>query len=162
MTAILIRDIAKEDVVKLERLAKEKSISREEYLRRVIRAHSSASSIKEVENKYENFLHLITDAIENNSERLEELTTDMKHVHNSIERQLKISLAIQRDSEEMLKRLLDAINTVLIENNLEICFPASYMESPVLTKSREYEKNNLAHLKQQKDSKLKKHKDILE
>lgn len=103
--------------------------------------------------------------LENDSATLRyiiEQYSNMKDIRNSIERQMKISLAIQRDSEDMLKRLLDAINTLLIENNLEICFPASYMESPVLTKSREYEKNNLAHLKQQKDSKLKKHKDILE
>lgn len=82
MPAILIRDMRKEDVLKLERLAKEKCISREEYLRRVIQIHLSTSSIKELENKYENLLHVITDAIENNSERLEELTELVKEMMN--------------------------------------------------------------------------------
>lgn len=68
----------------------------------------------------------------------------------------KVLLAIQRDSEEKLNRLLDTANTILVLNKIETCIPASYMESPVITKSREYEKERKGQLKQKKDYRNKK------
>lgn len=62
-----------------------------------------------------------------------------------------VLLAIQRDSEEKLNRLMDAANTLLVMNKIETCIPANYMESPVFIKSREYEKERKAQLKQKKD-----------
>lgn len=70
--------------------------------------------------------------------------------------EIKILLSILKETEKKVNRLLDAVNTILITSGMDTCIPANYMESPVLTKSREYEKEKLAQLKQEKDYRHKK------
>lgn len=70
---------------------------------------------------------------------------------NTTEAEIKLIRIIQKEMEDKVNRLYDAVNTILIKNKEEVCFPASYMESPVYEKSREYQKEMLAALKQRKD-----------
>lgn len=79
--------------------------------------------------------------------------------YKDIERDLKISLAIQKDLEKKINRLMDAVNTILINSNIEECIPAAYMESSVFKKSRKYEKEVLAKIKQRKDNRNMKRKE---
>lgn len=68
-----IRNLDKEDLVKLDRLAAKKHISREEYLRRIIHGHVLSSELREVESRYESLVNVIVDVVQNNSEKLEQL-----------------------------------------------------------------------------------------
>ena len=70
---------------------------------------------------------------------------------NTTEAEIKLIRIIQKEMEDKVNRLYDAVNTILIKNKEEVCFPASYTESPVYKKSREYQKEMLAALKQRKD-----------
>ncbi len=70
---------------------------------------------------------------------------------NTTEAEMRLIRIVQKEMEDKVNRLYDAVNTILIKNKEEVCFPASYMESPVYKKSREYQKEMLAALKQRKD-----------
>ena len=70
---------------------------------------------------------------------------------NTTEAEIKLIRIIQKEMEDKVNRLYDAVNTILIKNKEEVCFPASYTESPVYKKSREYQKEMLAASKQRKD-----------
>lgn len=59
--------------------------------------------------------------------------------------------AIFRNIEEKEDMILDALNTILIENGIEICQPLSLRESAVFVKSREYRKVRLSNLKERRD-----------
>ena len=78
MAKIEIKGMNTEDVVKLNRLAAEKGISREEYMRRLIRKHLLESDIKVVENRYENLVKTIAEVIKDNSEKMNELIGILK------------------------------------------------------------------------------------
>ena len=67
---------------------------------------------------------------------------------NTTEAEMRLIRIVQKEMEDKVNRLYDAVNTILIKNKEEVCFPASYMESPVYKKSREYQKEMLAALKQ--------------
>lgn len=68
--------------------------------------------------------------------------------------ELKILKSIMKSIESENDCFFDAINTMLIEAGTQICYPVAYMESPVITKSKQYRKEKLAELKQKKDYKL--------
>lgn len=70
---------------------------------------------------------------------------------NTAEEEVKLIRIVQKDMEDKINRLYDAVNTILIKNKEDVCFPASYTESPVYKKSRDYQKEMLAELKQRKD-----------
>ena len=70
---------------------------------------------------------------------------------NTTEAEMRLIRIVQKEMEDKVNRLYDAVNTILIKNKEEVCFPASYRESPVYKKSREYQKEMLAALKQRKD-----------
>ena len=70
---------------------------------------------------------------------------------NTTEAEMRLIRIVQKEMEDKVNRLYDAVNTILIKNKEEVCFPASYTESPVYKKSREYQKEMLAALKQRKD-----------
>ena len=57
---------------------------------------------------------------------------------NTTEAEMRLIRIVQKEMEDKVNRLYDAVNTILIKNKEEVCFPASYMESPVYKKSREY------------------------
>lgn len=78
MAKIEIKGLNTEDVVKLNRLAAEKGISREEYMRRLIRKHLLESDIKIIENRYENLVKTVAEVIKDNSEKMEELIEVLK------------------------------------------------------------------------------------
>lgn len=68
-----IRGLKDEEIVKLNRLAASKGLSREEYLRQVIRTHLLQGEIQSIENRYENLVKTLLDVIEHNTEQMEEL-----------------------------------------------------------------------------------------
>lgn len=113
----------------------------------------SEEDIQEIESVQNKFSFL-----ENNSAALRYIISEYIRLKTIEEREQeqRITLAVIRKLEDKLNRLRDAMNTVLIINNIDICIPADYQESPVLTKSREYEKEKIAHLKQNKDYKKRK------
>ena len=73
MSNFVVRGIHKEELVKLDRLAKERKVSREEYVRRVLRQHLMSQDIKNIENKYENLVEVMLDVIQNNTEQIERM-----------------------------------------------------------------------------------------
>lgn len=73
-----IRGLYDEEVVKLDRLAAQRGVSREEYLRRIVRTHLIERGIKEVENKYENLVQMIMETVQSNTETIEDLISEMK------------------------------------------------------------------------------------
>lgn len=78
-----IRGMKEEDILKLGRMAKKKGISREEYLRRIIHKHLLENDIKAEMDRYEGAIKTMIDVIENNSERLEELTEVVRRLEIS-------------------------------------------------------------------------------
>lgn len=72
------------------------------------------------------------------------------------EKNYGVMITILRTVEENQAILIDAINTMLIEEGIKICQPVSLRESPVIEKSREYRKRKLAKLKMEKDYKNRK------
>lgn len=71
---VIIRGIKSDEICKLDQLASEKNISRSEYLRRLIRIHLMAGELKSMENKYENLVQMLAEIVQNNSDKMEELT----------------------------------------------------------------------------------------
>ena len=71
--AIIIRGLEKEEIMKLNRLAASSNISREEYLRRLVKTHLLANRLKEVEDKYGNLVRIVADVVQDNTEQLEEM-----------------------------------------------------------------------------------------
>lgn len=65
--------------------------------------------------------------------------------------QLKILEKIVKGIEVDNTLMKDAINTFLISSNMQTCIPASLSESPVYTKSKEYQKQQAIKNKQRKD-----------
>lgn len=70
---IIIRGLGKEEIMKLNRLAASSNISREEYLRRIVKTHLLAGRLKEVEDKYGNLVQTVADVVQDNTEQLEEM-----------------------------------------------------------------------------------------
>ena len=68
----------------------------------------------------------------------------------------KLLLAVQRNIEQNTNIILDVLNTLLVINDVNVCYPVSCEESPVIKQSRERGKEKKAHLKQQKDYKKRK------
>ena len=77
-----IRGLTEEEIVKLDRLAKGKHLSREEYLRRIIRLHLLQPEANNIEEKYQNLVSLMTDVVQNNAERLEEVLETVKELND--------------------------------------------------------------------------------
>lgn len=53
--------------------------------------------------------------------------------------------------EEKIDVLYDAVNTILVDREIEVCKPADLLESGVFKMSREYKKGKIADQKQRKD-----------
>lgn len=75
----------------------------------------------------------------------------VRNYHKEQRREDGTILTILKDLECNQSLLLDAVNTILIQNGIEVCQPLCLRESPVFTKSKEYKKDRLAHLKEKKD-----------
>ncbi len=80
MKSIVIRNLTEEEAVKLKRLAEDAGISREEYVRRILRRHLLAGGVKEVEEKYANLVLLTADVVENNTRQLEEIMEKLEEM----------------------------------------------------------------------------------
>lgn len=74
MASIIVRNIDKTVVQQIDELAEKKGMSRERYIRGILRNHVLAREIREVENKYGTLvekiaaqLNVLTDSIEKNN-----------------------------------------------------------------------------------------------
>ncbi len=67
-----------------------------------------------------------------------------------------ISVKIFRKIEEMQGLTLDVLNTILIDGQIDGCYPVSEQESKILTELKAYRQERLANLKQRKDYRNKK------
>ncbi len=96
--------------------------------------------------------------LENDSAALRYIVADYEKLKTGKQagKDMKAALVIGRSNEEKLDIILDVLNSFLVATGQETCVPAAYMESPVITKSREYRKDKVAHLKQRKDYEKKK------
>lgn len=63
---------------------------------------------------------------------------------------------IIRQTEDKIDIMYDALNTILIQSNIETCIEAEYLESAVYKRSKACKKNRVEKLKQKKDWKQKK------
>lgn len=82
------------------------------------------------------------------------LTTysSMKGRLDSIERILAAVLAVEKGMEEKTDILYDAVNTLLIDQNVQVCKPVALLESDVYAASKRYRRDRMAELKQRKDN----------
>lgn len=60
-----------------------------------------------------------------------------------------------RVAEQNSIMLLDAVNTILINNEIEDCVPVELIESPVIQESRRAMKEKIAYFKQKRDHRRK-------
>ncbi len=113
------------------------------------------------ENTLEILQHIRSEKpeLENDSAALRYIVAEYQKLKSGkqAEKDMKAALVIGRSNEEKLDIILDVLNSLLVAAGQETCVPATYMESPVITKSREYRKDRIAHLKQRKDFENKKH-----
>lgn len=78
----LVRNLGKDELDKLDRLARRNRVSREEYVRRIIRLHLLQPEANNIEEKYQNLVSLMTDVVQNNTERLEEVLETVKELND--------------------------------------------------------------------------------
>ena len=78
------------------------------------------------------------------------------HIVQNQEENSKL-LSILRKVEEKIDILFDIENTKLIQQEAEVLYPVSMLESPVVTKASALRKENLAHTKQKADYQKQKH-----
>ena len=77
------------------------------------------------------------------------------HIVQNQEENSKL-LSILRKVEEKIDILFDIENTKLIQQEAEVLYPVSMLESPVVTKASALRKENLANKKQKADYKKQK------
>ena len=78
----LVRNLGKDELDKLDRLARRNRVSREEYVRRIIRLHLLQPEANNIEEKYQNLVSLMTDVVQNNTEGLEEVLETVKELND--------------------------------------------------------------------------------
>ena len=71
--AISLRGLKREELDKLSRLAAEKNMSREAYLRNLVRIHLMEPELRETEDRYEILVQQMLDGVQKNKEKLDEL-----------------------------------------------------------------------------------------
>lgn len=84
-------------------------------------------------------------------ERLKNIEKKLVAQNEVVTKEIRTIKTINQSIESISEIMLDAVNTILISNDQSVCYPVSYIESPVVTKSKQYKKDKLADLKQQKD-----------
>lgn len=80
MASLVIRDLDEHTISRIDQLAKDKNLSREKFLRNVLRNISIAGEISDIENKYLNMmdqvlemLQITTSIVERNTDVMEKL-----------------------------------------------------------------------------------------
>lgn len=82
---ILIRNINKETVVKIERLASQAKTSREDYLRSVLVRHAEGQELMEQRFMYEELVERLTKALEVSNEITEAVVDELRDVKLELE-----------------------------------------------------------------------------
>lgn len=78
MGEIKIRNLDQYTIAKIDRTAAQHNLSREEFLRRKLKSIAIAAELEETENKYERLVLDVTDALRGFSEKVEELSNQVK------------------------------------------------------------------------------------
>lgn len=86
MASLVIRELDEYTVSRIEQLAKEKNMSREKFLRNVLRNISIAGEMVELENKYINMLDQVLEMLQVTTSVLERNTEVMTELEQRLER----------------------------------------------------------------------------
>lgn len=86
MASLVIRELDEYTVSRIEQLAKEKNMSREKFLRNVLRNISIAGEMAELENKYINMLDQVLEMLQVTTSVLERNTEVMTELEQRLER----------------------------------------------------------------------------
>lgn len=86
MASLVIRELDEYTVSRIEQLAKEKNMSREKFLRNVLRNISIAGEMAELENKYINMLDQVLEMLQVTTSVLERNTEVMTELEQHLER----------------------------------------------------------------------------
>lgn len=111
---------------------------------------SMKETIEFIYSKYVQFINL-ENVIK---ERDEKLADDL--FARFIEKYHNYFVSLKCASSNMEKNsvlMLDAINTILMNEDYETCYPVDFIKSSVIEKSEERYKEKLSNLKQKKDNK---------
>ena len=92
---------------------------------------------------------------EEDLEVIQQVKKQRSHIVQNQEENSKL-LSILRKVEEKIDILFDIENTKLIQQEAEVLYPVSMLESPVVTKASALRKENLANKKQKADYKKQK------
>lgn len=85
MASLVIRELDEYTVSRIEQLAKEKNMSREKFLRNVLRNISIAGEMAELENKYINMLEQVLEMLQVTTSVLERNTEVMTELEQRLE-----------------------------------------------------------------------------
>lgn len=124
-----------------------------EHLKGVMNEKGFSSMKETIEFIYSKYVQLIN--LENIiKERDEKLADDL--FTRFIEKYHNYFVSLKCASSNMEKNsvlMLDAINTILMNEDYETCYPVDFIKSSVIEKSEERYKEKLSNLKQKKDNK---------
>lgn len=84
-SSIVIRNINKETVVKIERLASQAKTSREDYLRSLLVRHAEGQELMEQRFMYEELVERLTKALEVSNEITEAVVSELRDVKLELE-----------------------------------------------------------------------------
>lgn len=85
MGSIVIRDLDESTISRIDALAKDKKMSRERFLRNVLRNISVAGDVKDVENKYTNIVEQLVEMLQTTASILERNTDIMERLEQNME-----------------------------------------------------------------------------
>ena len=137
-----IRNMDAEIALRLTSMAKKHGMSRSEYVKGILTNHVLSSQVKELDNQYQELFKTLRYIVRS-------------HIVQNQEENSKL-LSILRKVEEKIDILFDIENTKLIQQEAEVLYPVSMLESPVVTKASALRKENLANKKQKADYKKQK------
>ena len=124
-----------------------------EHLKGVMNEKGFSSMKETIEFIYSKYVQLIN--LENIiKERDEKLADDL--FTRFIEKYHNYFVSLKCASSNMEKNsvlMLDAINTILMNEDYETCYPVDFIKSSVIEKSEERYKEKLSNLEQKKDNK---------
>lgn len=86
MGRIDVRGINDEYILKLDRLASRKKLSRSEYVRCVLQSHVMKSELEETENKYIQLVQLMSEVSEVNAQKLEQIADGVEEIKELLQK----------------------------------------------------------------------------
>lgn len=86
MASLVIRDLDEQTISRIEQLAKDKNMSRERFLRNVLRNISIAGEVSNVENKYLNMMDQVLEMLQITNSIVDRNTDVMEKLEQYLEK----------------------------------------------------------------------------